>query len=198
MTDSIDKKSFTYLLNSTDKTVFSTQDFNKFWQYKNYRSLIRRISYLNKSGKLKKIHRGLYSIVGRKINELELANKVRIPSYLSFETVLYTEGLIFQWDSRITLAAKNSEEIQVGGLGLVFRKLKDPILLNLMGIKKEDNYYVASKERALLDMLYINPKFTFDNLRGVDFAKLKELLPIYGTKSIEKVVKRLEEHVRSY
>ncbi len=193
-------KSLLEPLTTTTKTVFTTQDLNKIWQYENYKSLIQRISYLSKAGKIQKIKRGIYSFPNRPINELELANKIKTPSYISFETVLYIEGIIFQWDNRITLAAKDSREIQIQNdplaLKIVFRKIKDEILLNPTGIIPENNYFVASKERAMLDMLYISPNFTFDNLRSIDFAKLKEMAQIYNRASIFRAIERLEKYVR--
>lgn len=191
-------RSLMKVLNSTTKSVFTTQDLNKLWQYENYRTLITRINYLSKTGKLVKIQRGLYSIAGRDTNILELANKLRTPSYITFETVLLREGVIFQWDDISTLAGKDSEELEILGCKIKFRKLKDEILLNPKGINKQQNYFIASKERALLDMLYIQPKFAFDNLRTIEFSRLYELANIYNRKSIVNTISKLEEHARSY
>lgn len=186
------------LIATTDKTVFNTDDLNKFLQYENYRSLIRRINYLNKTGKIIQLKRGLYSIRGRPINEFELANKIRTPSYISFETVLLREGIIFQWDNRITLAGNESIEYEINGHIILFRQLKQDILLNKNGVEQEENYFIASKERALLDMLYINPSFQFDNLRNIDFEKIDFLLTIYNRKNLVKIVKKLKAHAQSY
>lgn len=186
------------LIATTDKTVFNTDDLNKFLQYENYRSLIRRINYLNKTGKIIQLKRGLYSIRGRPVNELELANKIRTPSYISFETVLLREGIIFQWDNRITLAGNESIEYEINGHIILFRQLKQDILLNKNGVEQEENYFIASKERALLDMLYINPSFQFDNLRKINFEKIDFLLAIYNRKNLVKIVKKLKAHAQSY
>jgi len=201
MSDEIKKnpnKGVEKLLVTTNKTVFTTSDLNKIWQLANYRSLIRKINYYSKKGKLKKIKRGVYSIPERPVNEIELANKLRSPSYISFETALHNEGIIFQWDKRITLASKASESININGATTLFRKIKEEILLNSKGIKKENNYFIADKERALLDMIYINPKFSFDNLRSVDFKKCRNYLSIYKRKSLEKKVSKLEKYAESY
>ncbi len=191
-------RSIQYLLNSTDKTVFTTQDLNKIWQYENYPSLIHRIQYLNKTNKIAKLKQGVYSFTGRSINPLEMANKLRTPSYISFETVLQKEGIIFQWDQRITLASNQSINLTVADTNIVFRKLKPNILLNQQGITKQNNYFIACKERAILDTLYINSSFTFDNLRNVDFDKLKQLLIIYQTASLKPVLNKLEQYAKSY
>jgi len=186
------------LFTSTSKTAFTTRDLNNIWKYSNYDSLIKRIQYFTKTKKLKKIKKGLYAIEGREINELELANKFRTPSYISFETVLHKEGIIFQWDKRITLAGKVSIQIEADDKNIVFKQIKDSILLNSSGIKEENNYYIATKERALLDMLYLNPSFQFDNLRSVDFDKIKNLLNIYDKKNLINIVSDLKKYAQSY
>lgn len=192
MTD--EGRSLTSLLNSTTKTVFTTKDFNKIWKYENYNSLIQRLEYLSKTGKITRIRKGLYSINGRKVNELELANKLRTPSYISFETVLYQSGIIFQWDRKITLAGKESIRMRVIGLEIIFRQMKDEILLNNDGIRRKKNYFIASPERAVLDTLYINPDFHFDNLRPINFGKLEKLAENYNRQSIIKLVERLKKN----
>jgi hypothetical protein len=189
-----DKRPFEVLLTTTNKTVFTTQDLQKIWRYSNYRSLITRINYYAKTDKLTKLKLGLYSITGIKINEFELANKLRTPSYVSFETVLHREGIIFQWDSRITLAGKESKTFNINNTAVVFRQIKDNILFNKMGVVPEETYFIATKERAILDTLYTSPNFFFDNLRTVNFDKLLEMANlIYKVKALEKTVKKLSK-----
>lgn len=193
-----DKRPFEILLTTTSKTVFTTQDLQKIWRYSNYRSLIQRINYYAKSGKLIKLKRGLYSIAGIKINNFELANKLRTPSYISFETVLHREGIIFQWDSRITLAGKESKAFNINDTTVVFKQIKDTILLNRTGIIDENNYAIATKERAILDTLYTSPNFFFDNLRTVNFEKMLEMVNlVYRVKILEKRVNKLLKYARS-
>ncbi|MBW6441479.1 hypothetical protein K0B04_01040 [Patescibacteria group bacterium] len=186
------------ILNTTSKTVFSTQDFNKLWKYDNYRSLVRRINYLKNSGKIIQLKRGLYAIKGRSVNNMELANKLRTPSYITFETVLFKEGIIFQWDGRITLASKESIKMTVGGVNMIFRQVKSSILFSSQGIVANEKYFIASKERALLDMIYIKKDFVFDNLRDINFEKLRELAFIYDRKETFSIITSLEEYARSY
>ncbi len=196
MTDN--DRSLTTLATTTTKTVFTTHDLLKFWQYHNYTSLIQRISYLHQHGKLSQIKKGLYALPGRPVDEFELANKLRSPSYLSFETVLYRHGIIFQWNTTITLAAKESITLRVSNHTILFKQVKDEILLNKTGIIQEHNYAIATPERAIADMLYINGQFPFDNLRSVDFEVLAKIAEIYDKKSVIAGVKKLHIYARSY
>ena len=196
MTDKTDK--LHQLLTASSKTVFTTRDLGNIWAYENYNSLLERIEYFTKTNRLQKLRKGIYAIAGIDVNELELANKLRSPSYISFETVLHKDGVTFQWDKRITLASNESINLKVDGHNIIFRQIKDSVLLNKADIIDEKNYYIATKERALLDMLYINSSFQFDNLRGMNFEKINDLLDIYKRKSLNNIVKNLKKHARSY
>ena len=50
---------------------------------------------------------------------------------------------------------------------------------------------MATPERAFLDVMYLNADYYFDNLRALDYKKVKELLPIYNNGRMEMRVKRL-------
>lgn len=71
---------------------------------------------------------------------------------------------------------------------ILSKKIKDNILTNSAGIEQSDYYSIASKERAFLDVLYLNKGYHFDNLAPLDFNKVFELLPIYNNKRMSKKV----------
>ena len=54
------------------------------------------------------------------------------------------------------------------------------------GIERRDNINVATPERALLDMMYLNAECYFDNLNAVSKAKIKHLLPIYQSAKLNE------------
>ena len=49
-----------------------------------------------------------------------------------------------------------------------------------MGIEIGKQYSIASKERAFLDIVYLNKKYHFDNLEPINWDLAYEILPIYG------------------
>ena len=59
----------------------------------------------------------------------------------------------------------------------------------------KDETSLAIKERAFLDMLYLNTDYHFDNLDGADWEKVFEILPIYRNKRMGKKVKELYQQV---
>jgi len=149
--------------------------------------LKRRLNYYVKKGELYHIRRGLYA-KDKNYDRLELANKIFTPSYVSFETILVEAGVVFQHYSTIFVATYQTKEIVCDGQTYSFKKIKDTILTNNMGIEKRGFYSVASKERAFLDTLYLNKDYHFDNLSPLDFNKILALLPIYNNKRMIKKV----------
>lgn len=87
-----------------------------------FQGLILLSYYVNKND-LYQIKRGFYS-KNSQYNKLELATKVFTPAYVSFETVLVREGLIFQFQNKITIASYLAREIEVDGFWYFFRKIK--------------------------------------------------------------------------
>ena len=100
------------------------------------------------------------------------------------------EGIVFQYYSTIFVATYQNKEILCDGQTYSFRKIKDTILTNAEGIDNKGSYFIASKERAFLDMLYLHKEYHFDNLAPLDFNKIFELLPLYDNKRMVKSVQR--------
>ena len=106
-------------------------------------------------------------VKGMEVNIKELASMIYSPSYISFETALYHHGIIFQVSpSQVDIVYKKTDTKYLESLELYIKKraLKQDILLNTNGIIHENNYSIASAERAFLDMIYISKNYYFDNL----------------------------------
>jgi len=173
-------------LYQNSKTVFTIKEVSQLFPDLSYQSLKDRLSYAVKTKKLLKPRRGIYTKIN--FNFLELANKIYTPSYISLETVLLKEGLIFQEKKEITLVSYLTRTIKINNEIIIsYRKIKDEILNNLKGIKKENHYFIAEKERAFLDALFVFKDFHFDNL-NLNWEKVFELVKIYKSKSLEKRV----------
>ena len=91
----------------------------------------------------------------------------------------------------IFVASQESRNKVVDKKKLIFRKLKKSILYNKLGLIENKFYYIASKERAILDLMYLRNRVYFDNLRSVDWKKVFEIVKIYQNKSLEKRVEIL-------
>jgi hypothetical protein len=172
------------------KTVLTIQDIALLWRETITQATRVRISYYVKKGELIHLRKGIYA-KSRDYNRLELATSIFKPAYVSFETVLVAEGLIFQVYEKIFAASYASREVIVDQQIYSYRKLKDPVLVNPVGVRLIQETSIATPERAFLDSLYINADYHFDSLLPLDWDKVYKILPIYTNLRMEGRVKRL-------
>ncbi len=171
------------------QTIFSIKDISLMWGKDNFRTISISLNKYVKSGKLFKIRRGLYA-KDKNYNRLELATRINTPSYVSFETVLTKEGVTFQYYKSIFVASYLNREMEVDGQKIIFIRMKDYVLSNIIGIDHKNGYAIAIKERAFLDRIYVSRDYYVDNLDSLSIDKIYEILPIYNNKSMEKKVKK--------
>jgi len=174
----------------SNKTVFSSKDIALLWHDPGTSATRVRLHYFIEKGELYRIRKGLYA-KSRDYNRLELATRVFTPSYVSFETVLAKEGLIFQYYDRIFVASYLDREITVDGQTYSYRKMKTKVLVYPIGVEHVRETSIATKERAFLDALYVNADYQFDNLRALNWEKVFEILSIYSNQRMAKKVNSL-------
>jgi hypothetical protein len=172
------------------KSVFTLKDIAILWHESNYDIIKNRINYYVSSGDLYKIRRGYYAKT-KAYRKLELAGRIFTPSYISFETILAREGLIFQYQSAITAAAYLTRSLNIEHQSYVYKKIKNPVLIDPAGMRYEDETALAGKERAFLDTLYLNAEYHFDNLRSIDWDRVFEILPVYQNMRLSKTVEAI-------
>ena len=173
------------------KTVLTFKDIALLWQDSDTDSARVRLNYYVRKGDLYRIRRGVYA-KSRDYNKLELATRIFTPSYVSFETILAKEGLIFQYQNQITSASYLTREVTIEEQTYSYKKIKDTVLTNVSGIELTDETSVATKERAFLDTLYTNNNYHFDNVRSLDWDKVHAILPIYDNKRMNKTVGQMK------
>jgi hypothetical protein len=180
----------------SNNTVFSFKEILLASGESNPALLRRRIYSYIKNGQLYGIRRGLYA-KDKNYNKFELATKIFIPAYVSFETVLAEAGVIFQHYGQIFVASYQTKEIDCDGQIFSFKKLKTNILNNNSGIENKGFYSIASKERAFLDIVYLNKDYHFDNLSPLDWDKVFAILPMYENKRMTKKVNQYYKDFKS-
>lgn len=164
-------------------TVFTASELSLILSQPNADNLKRKLNYFVKKGYLLNLRRGIYA-KDKDYSQFEFANKIYTPSYVSLDTILAQNGVIFQYDSRVYLVSYLSREIYTKDNNFVYQKIKDFVLYNKEGIIQKDNYYTATLERAFLDKIYLNPNFYFDNLKNINWKKTFDLAKIYNNKSL--------------
>ena len=176
-------------LSESPRTAFSSRSIALLINEQRNVSLTKRLNYYVKKGLLLNPRKGVYT--KRNYNPEELAGLVFVPSYISLEYVLQKAGVVFQYDSAITSVSYLNREIEMAGQTFRYRQVKREVLYNLDGIERIDNINMASPERALLDMLYLDAECYFDNLNGIKKKSLLKLLPIYNSARLNERIEKL-------
>src|SRR3989339_221989 len=128
----------------------------------------------------------------------EETNNVNLFSKLKYYTnqgslIRLTRGVFAknkEYDS-IFVAGPYPMKKEIDDNKIVYRKLKNSVLYNALGVRNEKNCCIATPERAFLDTIYLSPKFYFDNLRSINWEQCFELVKIYDNKQL---IKRLNTY----
>lgn len=153
-------------------------------------SLTKKLHYQVGKGNLLNPRKGIYAKPNFDI--IALACTLYTPSYVSLDYVLQKEGIIFQFDSTVTAISYLSRAVTIENREIKYRKIKDSILLNTKGIiSNPDGINIATKERAFLDLLYLNGEMYFDTLNTLNIQFVYELLTIYESKALQIRVEKL-------
>ena len=149
------------------------------WEVENRNTLTTTVKRYKERDILFTLKKGLYSVVPiNKLDSFELGCAMCGPfSYVSTETVLVNKGIIVQGLSAITLVGQKKMDFTIGDNRFVCRYLNPKFLVNRAGISDNLRYSVATKERAVADMLFFNPKYYFDNnlvTQKMNINKLKK------------------------
>lgn len=183
------------ILLRSKNSVFSTKDVALLWRESKTSTIQVRLNYYVKTGKLIRVRRGIYA-KDKNYDKYEFATKIFRPSYVSFETVLGSAGINFQYYGNIFVASYLKREIKCDKQTYSFIKIKDSILSNPKGVDQTGEYAIAEKERAFLDTVYRSKDYHFDNLSPLDWDKVFEMLPIYNNKKMVKTVQKYYKHYK--
>lgn len=183
-------------------------------KYKEYSNIYQKISNECKKGILVKIKRGLYS--DDLYNDREvIANICYNPSYISFEYALSYYDVIPEFVSTFTSATfgkKNNKIYYMKDFTFDYRSVPDevfPMGILILKNSKDISYKIASKEKALCDLLYSKypvrsikdlKTLLFEDMRideneilkmNVEF--IKEIAPLYHSNSLNVLKKYLDK-----
>jgi hypothetical protein len=185
---------FLTIIYGSKQTVFTSKEIAILIGEKDVNKLKSKLAYYVKTGKVIRLRRGIFA-KDDAYNRNELAVRVFTPAYVSFETVLLKEGVIFQYYETIFVASYLSRNLKFGENKFTYRKLKNEVLVNPKGLRNRGTYFEATKERAFLDMLYLFGDYYFDNLRSIDWDLCSEIVTIYKNKALEK---KLNNYFKEY
>ncbi len=171
-----------------------------------------KVSALMADGKIVKVKKGLY-VFGEAWRRSplcleEIANLIYGPSCISFEYALNRYGLIAERSNVITSTTIGDSKTFHTAIGeFEYRAtVKEKFQVGIeYRHQDEGGYFIASKEKALADLVYKTPCirtveqlrfFLFEEMRvdetmfrNFDFQKLEEIAKIYNKKSVNLMVK---------
>lgn len=187
--------------------VFDYQIFASY--FKNIKKSRDKIASLVKQGKVIRIKKGLY-IFGESWRNTPLcletiANLIYGPSCVSFEHALTHYGLIAERSQVVTsLAIGDSKTFDTPIGRFEYRAIspeKFKIGIDYQDLGKEGGYFIASKEKALVDLVYRTAgirsieqlgHYLFEEMRvdetmfrALDFNALNEIANIYHKQSVK-------------
>jgi hypothetical protein len=178
----------------SSQTVFTSKEIALLTGENRMENLKSKLAYSVRTKKLIRLRRGIFA-KDDKYNPTELATRIYTPAYVSLETVLAKEGVIFQYYDTLFVMSYLTREITIGSQKISYCKIKDEILTNPVGLINRGTYFEATKERAFLDRLYLFDEYYFDNLRSIDWDLCQEIVTIYKSK---KLVKALNQTFFTY
>jgi hypothetical protein len=130
-------------------------------------------------------------VLSQSYNVFECANKIKTPSYVSLETVLAQENIIFQdYGPNIYSISNNTFSKKVDSRTYIYKKISNRIFMNPLGILNKGTFSIATKERAICDRLYLSPGYHFDTIASIDRELLKKISFLYN-KKVERLVAKL-------
>lgn len=183
---------FTDIYKSPQK-VFTLRELSLRYPNLKYVNLKRQINNLVLTNKLLNPVRGIYLKDDYKL--AELACKIYTPSYVSLETVLTKFGIIFQKYDSVFVISHVNRNLSVETNKIIYKRLRNEILINSFGVKNNNEYFEATVERAFTDAVYLYRNYHFDNLSGLNWDIVVELVKIYKNKAMEK---RINSYYKLY
>lgn len=182
-------------INGMDKRIFTIADLSKIIGSTNENTLYKTAAALVQKSILARVSNGVYSNSAKPPERFEIANQLYIPSYVSLESALYRYGVIAQIPYTITsVTTKKPKKKVFENTELEYVHITAKYFF---GYLRDKEVLIATREKALLDLLYLVAKksrrFNLANLnfKEIDRARFKSFLKHYSYLPLSNLLKRL-------
>lgn len=183
------RKNVLEMILNSPRSVFNVQTLMLQTEFEDSQRLTKSLHYYVKEGKIRNPRRGIYT--KQTYDEREMACCLFRPSYVSLEYVLQRCGIVFQYDDTVTCVSYLSRNVEIDDKNYRFRIIKPELWIGMEGIEQHDNIFIATPERAFLDMVYLSTgNCYFDNLHPINKTRVKRILPQYHSRVL---VERVSE-----
>ena len=162
-----------------------------------------------KRGRLTQFRRGLYALAGpyRKVepHPFLVANQLRPPSYVSLQSALAYYGVIPEYVPVVTsVTTQRPGRVETPLGAFLFKHLKPSFFkgFRLLEIQAGQQVFLASSEKALLDLVYLTPgadrreylaELRLGNFSALDMQALREMAGDTGSPKLVRAVGRIAE-----
>ena len=170
------------IMREREMSTFSLDDFGRLLNINNQNSLYKKIQRLEKKEIIKKLIKGKYLFIFNKTDDFKIANYIYQPSYISLESALSFYGIITGFSYKITsITVKKSRSYMIDEKDYLYSHINQDLF---WGYEKKEDFLIAEKEKALVDLIYFYSK----GLRGFDREDLdiseinKKKLILYAKK----------------
>jgi len=156
-----------------------------------------------KEGFIIKLKKGLYSLEAYLPSELEIANRVYSPSYVSLEYALMFYSIIPDTVYNVTsVATKSTREFVINNISYRYSKIKKNAFSGYSRKSIDGNIVlIAEAEKAFVDYLYfvdLGQKVVYDRIDVSKLSKNKliEYARLFKRKSLAKLVNKIYDQSR--
>jgi len=154
-----------------------------------------------KQGLLMKLRNGYYAfadIAGKEGFAHYVASKIYKPSYISLHTALAFHGIIPETINEITSVSSLKTSTFKNSLGTFsYKKIKPRLMFGYDAVEKNGfTFFISSPEKAVLDLLYLEPSYNFKKeLRNsrLDWKKLTAFAKKFEKKVILEKIDMLKK-----
>jgi len=179
-------------LYETKLSLVNSRTLMEIFGINNRRSFFQILLRFQKNDLIRKIEKDKYQITHKYVSYFEMANFLYEPSYVSLESALNYWGVLSQFPFEITsVTRKKSMTKEIDNKVFSYSQLS----VNIFGMyRKEDNFLIATPEKALFDQLYLFSKgIRSADLDEYDLSRInkKEFLHICDLLKINHQIDQL-------
>jgi predicted transcriptional regulator of viral defense system len=139
-------------LEKINKTYFTFKDIQKVSQQD---PSVLKVSIFNliKKGKLMRLKKGFYILESQNLDLEKIGQQLYSPSYISCEYALGKYGILNQKPYTYTFITTNkTKNLLIANQAISYQQIKKDLFF---GFENINGILIASKEKALLDQLYL-------------------------------------------
>jgi predicted transcriptional regulator of viral defense system len=182
--------------------IFTPLDLQRVFgvSYETARKFILR--YI-KEGFIIKLRKGLYTLETYFPSELEIANRVYSPSYVSLEYALMFYSIIPETVYTVTsVTTKSTREFVINNISYTYSKIKKNAFTGYLGKSMDGNIVlIAEPEKAFVDYIYfvdLGKKAIYDRIDVSKLSKTKliKYAKLFKRKSLLKLVNKIYDQSR--